>query len=61
MQKHTSNLLGGLKNHSRLVALVAVLVILISLPAWGGTYVTNLLILVLLYTAIGQMWNLLGG
>jgi branched-chain amino acid transport system permease protein len=43
------------------VVLSAVLALLISIPAWGGQYITSIFILIFLYTAIAQMWNLLGG
>ncbi len=43
------------------VALGAILALLISLPYWGGDYVTSVTILIMLYMAMGQMWNLLGG
>lgn len=43
------------------IALIAMLALLITLPLWGGDYVTSVAILVMLYMALGQMWNLLGG
>lgn len=43
------------------IILAAIIALLISIPAWGGNYVINVMILVLLYTSLGQMWNLLGG
>ncbi len=43
------------------IILAASIALLISIPAWGGNYVINVMILVLLYTSLGQMWNLLGG
>lgn len=43
------------------IVLAAILVLLISLPYWGGAYVMNVTLLVLLYMSLGQMWNLLAG
>jgi branched-chain amino acid transport system permease protein len=43
------------------VVLAALLALMITLPYWGGDYVTSFVILILLYMAMGQMWNLLGG
>ena len=36
-------------------------VILLTLPFWGGDYIVNIFTLVLMYMAIGEMWNLLAG
>lgn len=46
---------------SRKIALTVLLALLVSLSAWGGAYVINVFILVMIYIALGQMWNLLGG
>ncbi|MDR1028690.1 MAG: branched-chain amino acid ABC transporter permease [Clostridiales Family XIII bacterium] len=43
------------------IALAVALIALVSLPFWGGDYLINVFILILLYMALGQMWNLLGG
>jgi branched-chain amino acid transport system permease protein len=45
----------------RRLALIAVLAVLVTLPLWGGDYMLNVFISILLYMALGQMWNLLGG
>jgi len=45
----------------RWISLVVALVLLISLPFWGGDYVVNIFTLILMYMAIGEMWNLLAG
>ena len=45
----------------KMIVFLVVLAVLVSLPFWGGAYIINLVILVLLYTSFGQMWNLLGG
>lgn len=45
----------------KLTVLALILVLLISLPYWGGDYIVNVTLLILLYMAMGQMWNLLAG
>ncbi len=45
----------------RWISLAAAAVILVSLPFWGGDYIVNILTLILMYMAIGEMWNLLAG
>lgn len=45
----------------RLVLAVVVLALLLSAPVWAGRYGLILLLLFLLYLALGQMWNLLAG
>lgn len=43
------------------VVLAGIILLLISLPFWGGDYAMNITVLIMLYMALGQMWNLLGG
>ena len=43
------------------VALVIVIAALALMPAWGSAGIKNIFILVFLYMAMGQMWNLLSG
>lgn len=45
----------------RWITLAVAAVVLVSLPFWGGDYIVNILTLVLMYMAIGEMWNLLAG
>ncbi|MBR3644501.1 MAG: hypothetical protein IKN57_13475, partial [Parasporobacterium sp.] len=45
----------------RWIVLAVAVVVLGSLPFWGGDYIVNVLTLILMYMAIGQMWNLLAG
>jgi branched-chain amino acid transport system permease protein len=51
----------GVRKNWRKMALIAVAIIMITLPLYGGDYVLNTLILMLLYLSLAQMWNLLGG
>ncbi|MDR0875865.1 MAG: branched-chain amino acid ABC transporter permease [Clostridiales Family XIII bacterium] len=37
------------------------IIVLVTVPTYAGDYVLNVMILMLLYMALGQMWNLLGG
>jgi len=46
---------------TRNLVLIVVAAALVSLPLWGGDAILNVLIHVLLYMSLGQMWNLLGG
>ncbi len=43
------------------IVLIIILALLVTVPVWGGEYLINVMILILLYMALGQMWNLLGG
>ncbi|MBR7075808.1 MAG: hypothetical protein IKI32_02690, partial [Lachnospiraceae bacterium] len=45
----------------RWISLVVAVVVLVSLPFWGGDYIVNIFTLILMYMAIGEMWNLLAG
>ena len=45
----------------RRVATLAAIVVLALAPLYGSTYAVNVLILMLIYMSLGQMWNLLGG
>ncbi|MBQ9815573.1 MAG: branched-chain amino acid ABC transporter permease [Lachnospiraceae bacterium] len=45
----------------RWISLAVAVVVLVSLPFWGGDYIVNIFTLILMYMAIGEMWNLLGG
>ncbi|MDR1571489.1 MAG: branched-chain amino acid ABC transporter permease [Clostridiales Family XIII bacterium] len=47
--------------HARRIAPIAVLAVLVSLAFWGSDYLLSIMILIMCYMAIGQMWNLLGG
>ncbi|MDR3363955.1 MAG: branched-chain amino acid ABC transporter permease [Clostridiales Family XIII bacterium] len=40
---------------------IAVMAVLLTVPAYAGDYAINVMILMLFYMALGQMWNLLGG
>ena len=51
----------GTMSKVRWISLAAAAVILISLPFWGGDYIVNIFTLILMYMAIGEMWNLLAG
>jgi branched-chain amino acid transport system permease protein len=48
------------RNPGRIV-LIAILAALVTLPLWGSDYMINVFTLIMLYMALGQMWNLLGG
>ncbi len=43
------------------IIIIAVLIALVTLPAWGSMYLVNIFILIMLYISIGHMWNLLAG
>ena len=43
------------------IVLAAVLTALLLMPIWGSARIINISILVFLYLAMGQMWNLLAG
>ena len=61
MKRLTADGQPGRVGTGKRIALAAILVLLISLPFWGGDYIVNVTLLVLLYMALGQMWNLLAG
>jgi branched-chain amino acid transport system permease protein len=61
MSRITDNRIQGRQRALRPAVLAVLLALLISLPFWGGDYVTNVTVLIMLYMALGQMWNLLGG
>ena len=42
-------------------AMIAVTAVLALMPVWGSAGIINIFILVFLYMAMGQMWNLLAG
>ncbi len=46
---------------ARWISLIVAAVVLCTIPFWGGEYIVNIFTLILLYMAIGQMWNLLAG
>ena len=52
---------GKEKSKTRLLAAVIAIVFLSTLPLHAGDAVLNIVLLMFLYMAIGQMWNLLGG
>ena len=51
----------GTMTKVRWITLAVAVVLLVSLPFWGGDYVVNIFTLILMYMAIGEMWNLLAG
>jgi len=51
----------GTMTKVRWITLAVAVVLLVSLPFWGGEYIKNILTLILMYLAIGEMWNLLAG
>lgn len=61
MSRNTGEARLGRTRPVKPIALVAIIALLIALPFWGGDYVTSVTILVLLFMALGQMWNLLAG
>ncbi|HHY13361.1 MAG TPA: branched-chain amino acid ABC transporter permease, partial [Thermoanaerobacterales bacterium] len=50
-----------MKPKMRFLPLIAILAILISLPSWASEYTISVIMLISIYTAMAQMWNLLGG
>ncbi|MDR3364735.1 MAG: branched-chain amino acid ABC transporter permease [Clostridiales Family XIII bacterium] len=55
----TNNVSKG--NMARYIGIAAIVAILLSLPAWGGKYAVMMVMLMGIYIALGQMWNLLAG
>ena len=51
----------GTMSKVRWITLAVAAVVLVSLPFWGGDYIVNIFTLILMYMAIGEMWNLLAG
>lgn len=49
------------KNILKWIVLAAAAVVLILFPFFGSAYGISILTLILLYMAMGQMWNLMGG
>ncbi|MBQ9979900.1 MAG: branched-chain amino acid ABC transporter permease [Oscillospiraceae bacterium] len=45
----------------KLIVAAVILIVLIVMPFVGGAYIRNILILIFLYMAVSQMWNLLAG
>ncbi|MCL2111969.1 MAG: branched-chain amino acid ABC transporter permease [Clostridiales bacterium] len=45
----------------RLAAIVAAVVVLMTLPSWGGGYAVFIVTLMGIYITLGMMWNLLAG
>lgn len=42
-------------------AFLVVVALLATLPMWGPEYIVSIVMLILLYMAMGQMWNLMAG
>ncbi|MDF3000422.1 MAG: urea transporter, permease protein UrtC [Bacillota bacterium] len=40
---------------------LVIMALLVTLPYWSGEYVVSIMMLILLYMAMGQMWNLMAG
>ena len=53
--------LGGRAALVRRIILAAIVVLLITLPLWARQGVVNVFLLIMLYMAVGEMWNLLAG
>ena len=53
--------LGGRAALVRRIILAAIVVLLITLPLWATEGVVNVFLLIMLYMAVGEMWNLLAG
>ena len=51
----------GAMSTVRWITLAVAAVLLVSLPFWGGDYLISIFTLILMYMAIGEMWNLLAG
>lgn len=47
--------------HSKWLIFIGILVAFSTLPLWCSEYMLSVLLLVFLYMALGQMWNLLAG
>ncbi len=53
--------LGGRVALVRRIVLAVIVVLLITLPLWATQGMVNVSLLVMLYMAVGEMWNLLAG
>jgi branched-chain amino acid transport system permease protein len=53
--------LGGRVALVRWIVLAVIVVLLITLPLWATQGMVNVSLLVMLYMAVGEMWNLLAG
>jgi len=53
--------LGGRAALIRRIILATIMVLLITLPLWASEGVVMIVFLIMLYMAVGQMWNLLAG
>jgi len=53
--------LGGRAALASRIILAALVVLLITLPLWATQSMVNVFLLIMLYMAVGQMWNLLAG
>jgi branched-chain amino acid transport system permease protein len=53
--------LGGRAALVRKIILAAIVVLLIALPLWATQGMVNVFLLIMLYMAVGEMWNLLAG
>ena len=51
----------GKGNLIRSIVILAIVAFLALLPAWGGDYIVNIFLLIMLYMSLGHMWNLLAG
>lgn len=45
----------------RTISITIIVIFLVVLPTWGSDYLVNVMLLILLYMALGQLWNLLAG
>ena len=62
--KSSTRILSGksIQHCWKYILLAAILIFLVLLPNLGGTdYLVSLVTLIMIYMALGQMWNLLGG
>ena len=48
-------------SRTRLAVILAAVAVILTLPAWGSGYVVFIVMLMSVYIALGQMWNLLAG
>ena len=53
--------LGGRAALARRIVLAVIVVLLIALPLWATQGMVNVCLLIMLYMAVGEMWNLLAG
>jgi branched-chain amino acid transport system permease protein len=61
MTRKTETRLSQDRGIAKKSSLGIIVILLVTVPLWAGDSILNVMSLIMLYMAIGQMWNLLGG